>query len=254
MHSALEQSKAWHGIVFLTALGAVAIVLSPLTWPWYVLLPLLVYAVVVLAWPALRRTAPRFAFGRWTGWPLVAAVGLSVATSAALVVFQTFGHPEVADLAAGVPVAVFGNLLFAGICFSAANATLEELIFRGILWEVAAVEWNVGVALGATTALFWPGPSPWLSARSARRGVGGHLWIGVGAASVVDRRTRVGDCSSRMRRCHDLRLAVLVRSIRSSNWVTAVGPPATLVFQTPTGVTLLLPRVRTRGRDWCFWA
>jgi membrane protease YdiL (CAAX protease family) len=154
MDSALKQSKASHGIVFLTALGAVAVVLSPLTWPWYLLLPLLAYAVIVLAWPPLRRTAPRFAFGRWTGWPLAAAVGLGVGTSVALMFFQTLGRPEVADLATGVPVAVFGNLLFAGICFSVANATLEELIFRGILWEVAAAEWNVGVALGATTVLF----------------------------------------------------------------------------------------------------
>ncbi len=49
------------------------------------------------------------------------------------------------------------NLLFAGICFSAANATLEELIFRGLLWEAAAAEWNVGIALAATTILFGVG-------------------------------------------------------------------------------------------------
>jgi membrane protease YdiL (CAAX protease family) len=58
------------------------------------------------------------------------------------------------ELAAGLPVVAFGNLLFAGVCFSATNAALEELIFRGVLWEVAAAEWNAGVALGATTFLF----------------------------------------------------------------------------------------------------
>jgi hypothetical protein len=154
MDAALKQDGAVHGTVFLLALGAIAIGLSPLRWPWYLLLPLLAYAVVVLAWPRLRRTAPRLAIGRFDGWPLAAAVALSVATSIVLVAYQALARPDVADLAAGLPVAAFRNLLFAGVCFSAANAALEELIFRGVLWEVAAAEWNVAVALGATAALF----------------------------------------------------------------------------------------------------
>jgi membrane protease YdiL (CAAX protease family) len=154
MDAALKQGGAMHGTVFLASLGAVAVVSSPLSWPWYLLLPLLVYAVVVLAWPRMRRTAPRLALGRLAGWPLATAVLVSVASVVVLVVFQALACPEVADLAAGVPVAVFGNLLVAGVCFSVANATFEELIFRGIVWEVAAAEWSGGVALGATSALF----------------------------------------------------------------------------------------------------
>jgi hypothetical protein len=154
MDAALKQAGAVHGIVFLAALGAIAVGFSPLGWPWYLLLPLLAYAVIVLAWPRLRRTAPRLAFGRMQGWPLAAAVALSVATSVALLMFQTLARPELAGLAAGLPVAAFGNLLIAGVCFSAANAALEEVIFRGLLWEVAAAEWNVRVALGATAVLF----------------------------------------------------------------------------------------------------
>ena len=154
MDAALKQGGAMHGTVFLVSLGAVAVLFSPLSWPWYLLLPLLVYAVVVLAWPRMRRTAPRLGFGRLEGWPLATAVLVSVATVVVLVVFQALACPELTDLAAGVPMAAFGNLLVAGVCFSVANATLEELIFRGILWEVAAAEWSGGVALGATSALF----------------------------------------------------------------------------------------------------
>jgi uncharacterized protein len=154
MDAALKQDGAVHGAVFLAALGTVAVVLSPPRWPWYLLLPLLAYAAIVVVWPRLRRTAPQFVFGRWKGWPLAAAVMLSVATAAVLVMFQALARPELADLAAGLPITAFGNLLFAGVCFSAVNAILEELIFRGVLWEVAAAEWNVGVALGATSVLF----------------------------------------------------------------------------------------------------
>jgi membrane protease YdiL (CAAX protease family) len=154
VEAAVKQRAAVHGAVFLAALGAVAVVLSPLGWPWYLLLPLLAYCAIVLAWPPLRRTVPRLAVGRVAGWPLAAAVGLCLATSSVLVAFQSLVHPEVANLAAGLPVAAFGNLLLAGFCFSVVNAVLEELIFRGLLWEVAAEEWNGGVALAATSAMF----------------------------------------------------------------------------------------------------
>jgi uncharacterized protein len=154
MHAALKLSAALHGAVFLTAICVVVVALSPLRWPWYFLLPLLAYAAIVLALPPLRRTAPRLAVGRLGGWPLAAAIALSVAASAGLVVFHALAHPDVADLAAGLPVAVFGNLLFAGIGFSITNATLEELIFRGVLWEVTASEWNAGVALAGTSVFF----------------------------------------------------------------------------------------------------
>ena len=45
----------------------------------------------------------------------------------------------------------------AGICFSIVNAVLEELIFRGILWEVVSEEWNNAMALGVTALLFGVG-------------------------------------------------------------------------------------------------
>jgi membrane protease YdiL (CAAX protease family) len=85
---------------------------------------------------------------------LAAAVVLALATAVVLVTFHALARPDVADLAAGLPVAAFGNLLIAGICFSMVNAALEELVFRGVLWELVTAEWNGGVALIATTALF----------------------------------------------------------------------------------------------------
>ncbi len=154
MDAVLKQDAAVHGVIFLAAVGAVAIVLPQHAWPWRLLLPLLAYAAIVLAWPRLRRTVPRPAVGRLVGWPLAAAVALGIVTTAVLTAFQSLVHPDASALAARLPVAAFGNLLLAGVCFSAANAALEELIFRYVLWEVAAAEWNVGVALGGTTVLF----------------------------------------------------------------------------------------------------
>jgi hypothetical protein len=154
MDAAVKQGTAAHGTVFLLVLGTVAIALSPLGWPWYLLLPMSAYALIVLMSPPLRRTVPRFALGRLNGWPLAAATALAVATTVVLVSFQALARPQLTRLAAGLPVVAFGNLLWAGICFSVINALLEELIFRGLLWEVAAAEWNEGVTLAATSAMF----------------------------------------------------------------------------------------------------
>jgi len=154
MDAVLKQEGAVHGVIFLAAVGAVATALPQPSWPWRLLLPLLAYAAIVLAWPRLRRTFPRPAVGRLVGWPLAAAVALGVATTSVLMAFQALERPDASALAARLPVAAFGNLVLAGVCFSAANAALEELVFRYVLWEVAAAEWNIGVALGGTTVLF----------------------------------------------------------------------------------------------------
>ena len=51
----------------------------------------------------------------------------------------------------------FRNIIFAGVCFSVVNAAIEEMIFRGILWELASEEWNQATALGVTAVLFGVG-------------------------------------------------------------------------------------------------
>ena len=142
------------GAVFLTALIALRFGLPPQSWPWYLVLPLLGYSVIVFAWPRLRQTAPRLRVGNTSGWPLAVAVAFSSATSVALVGFQKLMHPNVGDLADKLPLNTFDNLLAAAICFSLVNATLEELIFHGLLWEFVAAEWNSSVALVGTTVLF----------------------------------------------------------------------------------------------------
>jgi membrane protease YdiL (CAAX protease family) len=209
MEAALRRDGAIHGAVYLTALTVALIAMSPLRWPWYLVLPLLAYLMTVVAWPRLRRTAPRLALGRMVGWPLAVALVLAITTVVALLGFQALARPEVAGLAAGLPVAAFGSLLVAGVCFSTTNAVLEELIFRGVLWEATAAEWNRGVALGATTILFGLGHVR-LSAGTARDRPGRSLRNGTGAAAV-DR--RVGTDDSRAHICADATIfTILFRS------------------------------------------
>ena len=152
-----NRRAAIHGSLFFAALVIVTVGFPLLRWPWYLALPLLIYGVIVLVMGPLRRTAPKLAFGRMSGRPLVGAAILALTTTSVLVGFQVLIRPDVNDLAAKLPVDWFGNLFLAGVCFSVVNAALEELIFRGILWEVISEEWNNLTALGVTAVLFGVG-------------------------------------------------------------------------------------------------
>jgi membrane protease YdiL (CAAX protease family) len=128
------------------------------------------------------------------GWPSAFAAVLAVTTTGVLVGFQALCRPDTTELAAKLPLDWFGNLLLAGVVFSVANAALEELIFRGILWDVVADEWNELAALGVTAVLFGmvhlqgypPGPLGALMAGLYGLGLGVLRWCtgGLGLATV----------------------------------------------------------------------
>jgi membrane protease YdiL (CAAX protease family) len=145
---------AIHGCLFFAILVIVNAGFPSLLWPWYLFLPLLVYGGTVLTVAPLRLTASKLAIGKMSGLPLVSAAVLTLMTTSVLVGFQALMRPDVHDLAAKLQVDRFGNLLLAGVCFSVVNAALEELIFRGVLWNLVSEEWNQSTALCVTAALF----------------------------------------------------------------------------------------------------
>ncbi len=144
---------AAHGGLFIALLLLIDGAL-PLAWPWYLVLPILVYGGIVVATGPLRRTAPMLTVGRVDGRPLLVSMALVLVTICGLVGFQSLAQPDLRELATRIPTDWFSNLFIAGVCFSVINALAEELIFRGILWDVIADEWNEWTALGATSVLF----------------------------------------------------------------------------------------------------
>jgi membrane protease YdiL (CAAX protease family) len=154
MEASLQRGSAIHGGLFVAAVCAVALSYPALAWPWYLAAPLLAYAVLACSFAPLRQTAPRITTGRLGGAPLAYALFLTIATSAVLMTFHAWARPDVTELAGQLPVAIFGSLIVAGICFSLLNAALEEIAFRGVLWRAFAGEWNQRVALIVTSVLF----------------------------------------------------------------------------------------------------
>src|SRR5262249_43774068 len=145
MEVALNRGGALHGGLFLAAVCAAVLVAPGMSWPWHLLLPLFAYGSMAWLFAPLRRTALVISIGRVKGAALVGAAILSAATTLVLVAFHAWVRPEVTELAGHIPSAVFGNLALAGIVFSLLNAAMEEVAFRGVLWEAIAREWNNGV-------------------------------------------------------------------------------------------------------------
>ncbi len=149
--------SAMHGMLFVACLAASMAFSSGLVWPWYLALPLFAYYAIVWVTPPLRRTIPRLALGQMHGGPLAFAALVIVVIAGVLVAFHAIVRPDVQLLVGKLPVAGFGQIALAGICFSVLNAVLEELLFRGVLWDVVAAEWNPWVALGVTSVIFGVG-------------------------------------------------------------------------------------------------
>ncbi len=144
---------AVHGGVLLLAF-CVTVFLPLLLWPLYFLVPLAGYLVVVLLTPPLRRTMPRLPPGRIDRVGIVGAVALSAVASAVLLGYQAAFHPDVNSLASHLPAVVFRYPLVAGVCFSAVNAVLEELLCRWLLYDAVAAEWGGAAAVLATSVFF----------------------------------------------------------------------------------------------------
>jgi membrane protease YdiL (CAAX protease family) len=112
---------------------------------------------------------------------------IALISSSALVVYHVTFRPRVEALGALMPVEALGGVLLAGILFPLVNATLEELVFRGILFDSLESEWGWKVALATTSIVFGYGhmtgyPPGWLGAVLA--GIYGgilglmRLWVG----------------------------------------------------------------------------
>jgi membrane protease YdiL (CAAX protease family) len=154
MEAIAKSAAPWHGLLIFAGLALIKAGALPLPWPLYLIFPLALYAGVVLAVPLLRATPPRLSIGRVGGPAIAFAVALCIATSGVLIAFHLLARPDVSNFVIRLPLSGTVALILVGAVFSLVNAVLEELIFRGVLWEVIAAEWNPRVALVVTALLF----------------------------------------------------------------------------------------------------
>jgi len=143
-----------HALLLLACLVGASLLPALRIWPWCWLAPLAAYALLVLALPPLRCTFPRWRLGKITRAAILATLLIAAVSSATLIVFQSFTHPDVYGYSQLLPVASFGGILPFAIFFSVLNAVCEEVIFRGILFDALASLWGPRTAAFFTALLF----------------------------------------------------------------------------------------------------
>ncbi|MFI5379048.1 MAG: CPBP family intramembrane glutamic endopeptidase, partial [Tepidisphaerales bacterium] len=116
-------------------------------WPWYFLVPLLIYAAVVSLIAPMRRTVHWCKPGRLTGWPLAATAAIIVGSTLTLLTFHAIVKPDVTSLARQLPLHLPVHVAFACAAFALVNALMEEVIFRGVLLDALVSQIGVAWAL-----------------------------------------------------------------------------------------------------------
>lgn len=143
-----------HGVAFILLLACALAIPMLRRWPWVWLAPFIAYFILVGSVPSLRRSMGWLRAGRLTSTSIVAAMAVMGLTVLALVLFHATAEPDVHGYRSAIPFDALGGVIMAGVIFTIVNATLEELVFRGILFDALESQWGVWVTLIATALLF----------------------------------------------------------------------------------------------------
>jgi membrane protease YdiL (CAAX protease family) len=104
-------------------------------WPLNLLAPLIVYGMVVVLTPHLRRSVGWLRAGHFGPDVRLIVIATVIVSSVALVFWTVFSKPDVQRHLALVPEMPFWIYPLAAIGFASINAAMEEIVFRGIMME-----------------------------------------------------------------------------------------------------------------------
>lgn len=160
-----------HSLLFVVVFASSFLVLGALledlfTWPWHLLIPLVIAAMAARVWKPEVRLSLGWQAGEAGARMWMAAFAVSILATAALVTWAELVQPDLQTFRAMVPDGNFGVLISAALGFALLNAAMEELIWRGGIqsWLVGHTTitlaiWIQGISFGA---LHWAGfPSGW---------------------------------------------------------------------------------------------
>jgi uncharacterized protein len=143
-----------HGSSFVALMAATMLVPALRRWPWIWVVPLGGYFLMPILLPHKRGSNTWVRPGKVSGASIVVAIGIMAITSVALIAFYKIAKPDLSNYRTALPMERFGGVITAGVVFTFVNATLEEMVFRGVLFDAIRSQWNVWVTLIATSVLF----------------------------------------------------------------------------------------------------
>jgi uncharacterized protein len=104
-------------------------------WPWVFLVPVLFYWALVLSFRPLRLTVTWLRLGRPTLPIWIVAGAVTVGSAVSLLLWFKLARPDVSGKAGLIPQWSAARLLLLGLGFALFNAAVEEMIWRGIIFN-----------------------------------------------------------------------------------------------------------------------
>ncbi len=143
-----------HGVVFVLAMACTLLVPALRRWPWVWLAPFVAYFGIVAVVPRLRSSLTWLRVGKVSAAGVGVTAGIMVLSTLVLVGFQATVQPDLRGVRAAWPFESLGGIIMAGVIFVIINATLEELLFRGVLFDALQSQWGNWFTVIATGLFF----------------------------------------------------------------------------------------------------
>jgi membrane protease YdiL (CAAX protease family) len=136
-----------HAGLALVLLGSGLLATDLLAWPFHILAPLAAYVLIVALVPPLRRSLSWLRVGRLDRNVWIATAMVVVVSSATLMIWHHYARPNVSSLVGRFPKGSVSVLVLVGVAFAMGNALLEEVLFRGLLYDALRSGYGVVTAL-----------------------------------------------------------------------------------------------------------
>lgn len=143
-----------HGTLLIILIGCAYATPLLRQWPWIWLAPLAGYFAVTVCISPLRRSLHWLRLGRISAVTVGTTLGIIVLTATTLLGFQAIAKPDIHMYRDSLPLNALGGVVLAGIVFSIVNATLEEFVFRGVIFDALASQYSVWPTVAITATMF----------------------------------------------------------------------------------------------------
>lgn len=154
MHISEANSRTLQAVVFFALAAVASLVPAFRFWPLLWLVPGSAFVLLGLMFKPLLISRHRWNVGVFSSFAVTSAIVIAVGSVAALLVFQHFAKPDLSGRENLLPITALGGVLFAGIIFCLFNAAIEEIVFRGLLFDAVESQWGKRIALFASAAIF----------------------------------------------------------------------------------------------------
>jgi membrane protease YdiL (CAAX protease family) len=128
----------WNAIhlgILLCSLTVFSVIPGTRRWPWMFFIPVVLYWALLQSFRPLRLTAAWLRVGRPTLPMWIAAATVAVGSAVSLLLWFNLARPDVKWQAALIPMWSPARLVLLGVGFALFNAALEEMLWRGVVFD-----------------------------------------------------------------------------------------------------------------------